>query len=155
MNCLSLRFMVAIYVDNFYVTYLNEGESLAFADHFCVEVDARLRACYSKLTDLGSIRSVLGCDYIIAPNGREATLSASRYLGEVADRFGLTESKPRRSPWGAEVKLEAATSLDQCTDFPFRQLLGCLAFAGDRARSDFLVHCSILAKFSNCPTTQL
>ena len=146
----ELRFMVAVYVDNFYLTYLDEGPSAALAAEFIYALDQCLRERHSKLNDLGPIASILGCDFNHSPNGKEAVLSTARYLSDVGERFGLTNSKVRRSPWSSELKLMPADGPEECTDFPYRELLGCISYCADKARPDILVHVSMLAKFSLC-----
>jgi hypothetical protein len=111
-----------------------------------------------SVKDLGEAKHFLGMQIKQErdPNGVlvSITLSNEKLICDMLDSFDLTGEKPKSTPLDRSMKLKK----DQGTPLPpnnrYRELVGGVLYLSNTTRPDIAYSASLLARFSNSPTSQ-
>ena len=104
---------------------------------------------YFEITDLGEAALYVGIQITRHRNQHTITLSQSRYVKTVIDRFGMTNCNPVSTPLDANVVLAPAESnSDLVSDVPYQALIGSLMYAAVGTRPDIAFAVQALSQFN-------
>lgn len=132
---------VLIYVDDIVVGCKNESESIKVYEYLKKTFD---------IAFLGDLTYFLGMQ--IDRKDGKYSLSLSGYIDHVANRFGMKDSKPAKTPMDSGyLKLtDYGKPLEDST--VYRSLIGALLYIAVHARPDISVSTSILGRRVSCPS---
>ena len=116
----------------------------------------KIKAALSKrydMNDLGETRTFLGLRIRRNRKQRTIMIDQSRYIGEVLDRFGMSDCNPARTPLPSGIILEKNKGLaDEKFRSHYQQLIGSLMYAMIGTRPDIAYAVTRLAQFSSNPS---
>ncbi|CAI7807045.1 unnamed protein product [Closterium sp. NIES-53] len=135
----STPFFVLVYVDDLVFA---TADRVALAD---VKLELQKR---HTCTDLGELRHYLGLRITRDRAARTITLSQSRMVQQVLQRFKLQHSTVQRTPLAVDHRL-TGTFPDESFEpsGPYAELVGCLIYLMTCTRPDLAFPLSILARF--------
>jgi len=133
------RLLIAVYVDDIIV---------ASQDASKVEEFGRYLSSIFRVTDLGPIKYCLGMEF--TQRSDEITISQSGYIGDILERFGMTDSKSVSTPLDPGTILEASAEDPDSpvAQLPYRELVGALMYLA--TRPDIAYSVSFLSQFNSC-----
>ena len=82
------------------------------------------------------------------------TLSNEKLINDMLESFDLKEEKPKSIPIDRSMKLRKGEGKPLPPDNRYRELVGGVLYLSNTIRPDIAYSASLLARFSNCPTTQ-
>lgn len=135
------RAYVLIYVDDILVA-CEEGKDIA-------AVHSELKNHF-EITELGDLRSFLGME-ITAENGGYS-ISLKGYIENLAEKYGLSDSKPVKTPMDPGYAKDAGNSKPLEDDNDYRSLVGALLYVSVNSRPDIAASMSILGQKVSVPT---
>ena len=103
-----------------------------------------------SMKDLGPVHWYLGMEITRDRHTKRMHASQSRYLKNVLDRFQMSDCNVKRSPFSSGTTLER--SKEETTEYPYRQLVGCLLYAAKGTRPDIAHAIGILTQHLVSPT---
>ncbi|CAN0014644.1 unnamed protein product, partial [Choristocarpus tenellus] len=118
---------------------------------FLIWVRSRIREQFS-IEDFGDIEYYMGCEISRDKNAQTVTISQTRYIKSVCQRFGMDGAKKRSIPHDlsrALDKSENNRSVDEST--PYREAVGSLMWAYVSTRLDIANTVREVAKYSSNP----
>lgn len=116
---------------------------------FCSDIKVinavkQLLAKKFEMTDVGPVNSFLGMHIEQdMPNGT-ITMNQSQYLENVLDKFDMKNCKARSTPMEKNLHIEKGDNKN-CSNHPYRELIGCLTYATVTTRPDL---CAATGYFS-------
>jgi hypothetical protein len=137
--------LVVLYVDDMLVAGPDAEMIRAFKKQLMDEF---------KIKDLGEPKVLLGLHITRDRARRQLDITLESYLREVVDLAGMWKARPQGNPLPPGTKLleEAVGAEAEAVDVTrYRQLLGKLSYAAQKARPDLSVVVGLLAKFQSKP----
>ena len=141
----SIPLVVVLYVDDMLVTSPDTCMMKEFKD---------LLAGEFKMKDLGEPTLLLGLQIKRDRARRTLDVTLENYLREVVDLAGMWSARPQGNPLPPGTKLLEDVTGDEAMVVDvtrYRQLLGKLSYAAQKARPDLSVVVGMLAKFQSKP----
>lgn len=102
-----------------------------------------------EMTDVGEIDSFLGIHIERNLNDSSIALSQSRYLKNVLGKFGMNDCKSAATPIENGLSLQIG-DINNLTDQPYRELIGCLTYATQTTRPDLCASTNYFSRFQGC-----
>ncbi|KAE8218005.1 hypothetical protein CF319_g8033 [Tilletia indica] len=116
------------------------------------EVKKELLALF-KRPQLGSAHHCLGIRIVRDDKRGTITLDQGRYAEEVLARFGMSESRPVKTPMCPKTSLQKSVEGEaRCDITKYQAFIGCLAYLAQGTRPDRAVAVSTLGKISSDPS---
>ncbi|KAE8229103.1 hypothetical protein CF326_g5936 [Tilletia indica] len=116
------------------------------------EVKKELLALF-KGTDLGPAHHCLGIRIVRDEERGTITLDQERYAEEVLARFGMSDSRPVKTPMCPKTSLRKSVEGEaRCDITKYQAIIGCLAYLAQGTRPDLAFAVSTLGKFSSDPS---
>lgn len=143
--------MIALYVDDMLI---------ASTDTNSVKADVRALNKEYKMKNIGTPKQLLGLNVEIDKVAGTTKLSQQKYIGELLERFRMTEAKTKPTPADKDIKLskemcpKTAAEAREMAKFPYRELVGCLLYLSVGTRPDISFAVSELSKFLVNPGKQ-
>jgi hypothetical protein len=109
---------LVVYVDDLFITGNNEDS--------IQHVKAQLQQGF-EMTDLGPLHYYLGIEMIQKPIC--IFITQQKYIGDLLNKFGMTDCKPLSTPMEKKLKLSSTDSTSLIDATPYRQLVGSLIYA--------------------------
>lgn len=125
-------------------------DSLIFCrDLKMIDTVKKLLSNEFEMTDMGRASSFLGMQ--IEQNVEKGTIivSQSQYLKRVLQKFGMQDCKPKSTPMEKGLHLELGDS-NNCSNHPYRELIGCLTYAHCTTRPDLCAATGYFSRFQSC-----
>lgn len=121
---------------------------------FCEDIGIinTVKKLFSKefeMVDMDKASSFLGMHIDQNIEKGTITLSQSKYLEKVLERFNMLECKPKSTPMEKGLHLEYGDK-NKCSDHPYRELIGCLIYATVTTRPDLCAATGYFSRFQGC-----
>lgn len=107
-----------------------------------------------EMTDLGSVRQIVGIEVIRDRSQRKMMLRQSAYIKKVLDRFRMMECNPVSTPLDLHTQLVAASKDVEAARVPYREAVGSLMYAAVGTRPDLAFPVQALSQYCECPTDE-
>lgn len=104
------------------------------------------------MKDLGKASQCLGLNIIRDENS--ITLEQKKFITEVLDRFAMSECKTVKTPIEVALKISHDKEAVIRSDYPYRQVIGCLLYIAQGTRPDIAFAVNTLSRYSNEPKTE-
>ncbi|GJP86547.1 hypothetical protein CLOP_g16558, partial [Closterium sp. NIES-67] len=130
-------FYILVYVDDMILITADSAE----LERVKRELGSRL-----KCKDLGELQHYLGMEITRDRAARTISLSQSRYLQQVLERFDMARGTPQVTPLRVGHHLTPLTS-PSSSSHPYAELIGSLMYAMVSTRPDLAYPISVLARF--------
>ncbi|CAI7879669.1 unnamed protein product [Closterium sp. NIES-54] len=131
------RFFIQVYVDDMTL----HADSKTDMEQMKQQLQQRL-----KCKDLGNLTHYLGMAITRDRPARTITLSQSHYIGQILERFEMTQASPIATPLPLGHQLAPPTS-PSSSSHPYAELVGSLMYAMMCTRPDLAYPISVLARF--------
>jgi hypothetical protein len=147
-NCFIL---IVLYVDDLIIA----SNSIALTADFKKEVSARY-----KMKDLGELHWCLGMRVLRNRKERKISLDQAKYIGDVLERFSMTDCHPIATPSNAGVRLSKEMSPTTAEGkramerYPYKSAVGSLMYAMTGTRPDIANAVSLVSRFMSNPGLQ-
>lgn len=99
-----------------------------------------------EMTDVGEANYFLGIHIKRDADEEVIELSQSQYMNNVLKKFGMENCKAASTPMEQNSHLEKA-NLDDITNEPYRQLIGCLMYSTQTTRPDLCASVGYFSRF--------
>ncbi|CAI7785474.1 unnamed protein product [Closterium sp. NIES-54] len=129
------HFFILVYVDDMILLV----DSKTDMEQMKQQLQQRL-----KCNDLGDLTHYLGMAITCDRPARTITLSQSHYIGQILEKFEMTQASPIATPLPFGHQLAPPTSPSSC---PYAELVGSLMYAMMCTRPDLAYSISVLARF--------
>ncbi|POM75160.1 Polyprotein [Phytophthora palmivora] len=112
------------------------------------------------MKELGTAKFILGMEIDHDINASTLIIKQTRYIGDVAERFGQKDAKPVDNPCSSNLKLSKAQSpgtVEERTEMqskPYRSLIGCLLYIKTCTKPDIVYVVTQLSRFLENPGLQ-
>ncbi|POM67185.1 Integrase catalytic core protein [Phytophthora palmivora] len=142
---------VCLYVDDMIIAAKTVGE--------ISEVKDTLNNAF-KMKELGTAKFILGMEIDHDRNASTLMIKQTRYIDDVAERFGQKNAKPVDNPCSSNLKLSKAQSPGtveeriEMQSKPYRSLIGCLLYITTCTRPDIAYIVTQLSRFLENPGLQ-
>lgn len=133
--------IIAVYVDDFMIFYIDEGELLKLKNI--------LHANFN-MKDLGLASSCLGINIKQSSNFIE--IDQSHYIKQVLERFGMKDCKPAPTPSDVNQKMSISMWNEENSlvgKVPYQELIGSLLYLSGATRPDIAFAVNDLSRFNN------
>eukprot|EP00253_Pinus_taeda_P015940 PITA_15940 len=130
---------LVVYVDDLLMTGNNES--------YIASIKKELRKGF-EMTDLGYVHYYLGIEVIQHP--KSIFLSQKKYIGDLLNRFGITECNPLTTPMEQNLKLTSIEGKEFENATNYRQLVGSLNYVTTTI-PDISFAIGILSRFMQKP----
>jgi hypothetical protein len=111
-----------------------------------------------NVKDLGEARHFLGMQIKQErdENGVlvSITLSNEKLINDMLESFDVQNEKPKSTPLDRSMKLKKTEGKPLPQNNRYRELVGGVLYLSNTTRPDIAYSAALLARFSNCPTTQ-
>lgn len=117
----------------------------------CDEWYNKFKEAFGKtftITDLGRLDHLLQIGLNWAEDDSTVTLTQTRYIKELATKYGLEDCRPMQTPMENALKLEPAEAADE--SLPYRNLVMALLWVARVTRPDIQFAVIYLTRFMNC-----
>lgn len=101
-----------------------------------------------EMKDLGKVQNYLGIDIEYDQTNKCMSLSQSKYIESLAEKYDLIESKSYQTPIEINLKLEPSEVCD--VNIQYRNLIGALLYISQGTRIDTSYATNYLSVFQNC-----
>ena len=122
-------------------------------DDFIDDFISKLSKKY-KIRDLGEAETFLGMEIVRNRKNRTLKIKQTKYIENMAKRFGLTEAKPAYTP--LEPKINLQKHKDKSELHPdnelYRSIIGSAMYAAQLCRPDIIFAVCKLSRYLNEPT---
>lgn len=105
------------------------------------------------MKDLGEAKQFIGININRDRKEGIIMLDQRNYILEILDRFGMTESKPMKTPIEVNAKFQKDDS-DHNENIPYRQAIGCLLYLAQATRPDIGFSVNKLSRYVSDPGQQ-
>ena len=137
----DLKFLVSVHVDDFAIA----SSSVSFYEKFksFLQQDFQIK-------DLGKLSFILNMEIKRTPTS--ITISQERMINDLAEKYGLTNCKPKFQPFPAGTRFEnlAFEKGSEILWYPFRQSIGSMLWLGRKSRPDIYWAVIYLSQFASC-----
>lgn len=121
---------------------------------FCsdLKVMATIKKLFSnefEMTDMGEAGSFLGMQIGRDIKKGTISLSQSRYLEKVLNKFQMQECKSKSTPMEKGLHLDLGEK-GKCSNHPYRELIGCLTYAAVTTRPDLCASVGYFSRYQSC-----
>eukprot|EP00253_Pinus_taeda_P015412 PITA_15412 len=130
---------LVVYVDDILMTWKNES--------YIASIKKELRKSF-EMTDLGYVDYYLGIE--VTQHPKSIFLSQKKYIGDMLNRFGMTECNPLTTPIEQNLKLTSIEGKEFEDATKYRQLVGSLNYLAT-TRPDISFSVGILSGFMQTP----
>ncbi|CAI7828334.1 unnamed protein product [Closterium sp. NIES-53] len=131
------RFFILVYMDDMILL----ADTKADMEQMKQQLQQRL-----KCKDLGDLTHYLGMAITRDHPSRTITLSQSHYIGQILEKFEMTQASPIATPLPFGHQLAPPTS-PSSSSHPYAELVGSLMYAMMCTRPDLAYPISVLARF--------
>jgi len=100
-----------------------------------------------QMKDLRQAKHYLGIEIEYDENKRKLSLSQTKYINSLAEKYNVLYSKKINTPMEINLKLEPAIEEEQ--NLPFRNLIGALLYVATSTRPDVSFATNYLSRFQN------
>lgn len=120
---------------------------------FCSDIKVinavkQLLAKKFEMTDVGPVNSFLGMHIEQDMANGTITMNQSQYLENVLDKFDMKNCKARSTPMEKNLHIEKGDSKN-CSNHPYRELIGCLTYATVTTRPDLCAATGYFSRFQS------
>ena len=107
-----------------------------------------------KIRDLGEAETFLGMEIVRNRKNRTLKIKQTKYIENMAKRFGLTEAKPVYTPLDTKVNLQKYKNVSELhpDNELYRSIIGSAMYAAQLCRPDVLFSVCKLSRYLNEPT---
>ena len=137
------RFLAAFYVDDAILASTRESDIKEFIE--------QLKRTFDITTE--PLRFFLGAHITISEDRKSISLSQTRYIEDLLQRFQLTDCKGVSTPTDSTITTAYQSEIDQ--DLPYRSLIGSIMYAAQFTRGDISFAVSKLSRYLDKPTKPL
>ena len=120
-----------------------------YIDDFITKVSKKF-----KIRDLGEAETFLGMEIVRNRKNRTLKIKQTKYIENMANRFGLTEAKPLYTP--LDPRADLSKSKDKSELHPdnelYRSIIGSAMYAAQLCRPDIMFAVCKLSRYLNEPT---
>eukprot|EP00253_Pinus_taeda_P006665 PITA_06665 len=116
-------------------------------ESYISSIKKELRKCF-EMTDLGYVHYYLGIE--VTQHPKSIFLSRKKYIGDLLNRFGMTECNPLTTPMEKNIKLASIERKEFEDATKYRQLVGSLNYL-TTTRPDISFSVGILLRFMQNP----
>ncbi|GBM59319.1 Retrovirus-related Pol polyprotein from transposon TNT 1-94 [Araneus ventricosus] len=109
------------------------------------------------IKDLGKLNFCLGIEFSQNVKNGQITMSQSKYIGNVLEKFNMQDAKTVKSPLDPSVKLtnemcpKTESEKAEMSLYPYRSLIGSLMYLAICTRPDICHTVSYLSQFNENP----
>lgn len=136
----DLSVLIAIYVDDFLIFFRELGK--------LNEIKQYLHRTF-RMKDLGAVSSCIGMRIKQSKNAIE--IDQSGYIEKILERFGMTDSKPVKTPSDTSQKLSIQTTTPNESlvgQVPFQEAVGSLLYLTQSTRPDIAFAVNDVSRFN-------
>jgi hypothetical protein len=101
-----------------------------------------------EMSDLGELSFFLGMEFVKRKGG--IVMHQQKYIGEILEKFEMTDCKPILNPSDTNVKLDECADEEGVDPTLFRQMIGSLRYLCNSI-PDICYAVSVISKFMNSP----
>lgn len=116
-----------------------------------------LLSSHFSIKDLGEAKHFLGMQIRQERDANgvllSITLSNEKLINDILESFDLTKDKPKSTPLNKSMKLKKGEGKPLPEHNRYRELVGGVLYLSNTTRPDIAYSASLLARFSNSPTT--
>jgi len=107
-----------------------------------------------KIRDLGEAETFLGMEIVRDRKRKTLKIKQSKYIENMAERFGLTDAKPVYTPMDPKINLQKAKIKSELhpDNELYRSIIGSAMYAAQLCRPDALFSVCKLSRYLNEPT---
>lgn len=105
-----------------------------------------------EMKDLGKASQCLGFNITRAEN--LIALDQRKYISEVLDKYKMSECNAVKTPIEVAQKFNNDVKAEVRTDYPYRQIIGCLLYIAQGTRPDIAFAVNTLSRYNNEPKTE-
>lgn len=121
---------------------------------FCTDIKVintakQMLAKKFEMTDVGEVNSFLGMHIEQDIKNGTITMNQSQYLENVLQKFDMKDCKARTTPMEKTLHIEKGDK-ENCSDLPYRELIGCLTYATVTTRPDLCSATGYFSRFQSC-----
>jgi len=130
---------ILIFVDDLLICGRNK--------HLIQEIKNKLAQKFS-MKDMGAINNYLGISILYDPENQIMTLSQTKYIESLAQKYNLHNAKLYDTPMEINLNLEASPILDP--QIKYRNIIGELLYVSIGTRPDIAFSVNYLSRYQNC-----
>jgi hypothetical protein len=138
------KIWIVVWVDDFLVMGVDKGVTAAFKNAIANKF---------RMRDLGCVKEFLGMQVVRDRHAKTISISSSRHIDMMLERFAMKHAKPFAIPLQAKTVLVACTDKQQLlpAHFPYRAVVGSLLYIATWTRPDIAFAVSQVARFQVSP----
>lgn len=105
-----------------------------------------------EMDDMQEMKNFLGMRIQYNMEKGTLLLNQTKYISALLKRFGMDGCKPASTPLDANLKLERKKDGDEATQYPYRELVGCLTYLMLSTRPDISIAVNTMSRFQSGAT---
>lgn len=131
--------MVAVYVDDFFVTGTNKKNIDKFKENMSSKFE---------MSDLGTLSYYLGIE--VCQHGGGITLNQRRYASKILENAGMVKCNPIQTPMELDLKLSKAEDEREVDATMYQKNIGCLRYLL-HTRTNLPFSVGVLSRYMQSP----